>query len=264
MEPRASRFTTPEGRKLELPEFETIWWRRPRQPPDIDDDDTRVRSYVASEWEHFIDALEACAPTRWVNLPSRSRLARDRARQLQTARDQGLTTPKTLMTNDPSAVRELIAEGMPLVYKRMSGASRVLTLTRALTPADVAELDALPNCPALFQELIEARLDIRATVIGSDVYAAEIHSQEGDAPLDWRLDHSVPFAVHRLDETTARQVVRTVRALGLEYGAVDLRLTPKGEYVFLEVNPSGQFLFVELLAGIPLSARMASFLLGRA
>jgi D-alanine-D-alanine ligase-like ATP-grasp enzyme len=29
---------------------------------------------------------------------------------------------------------------------------------------------------------------------------------------------------------------------GLEHGAVDLRLTPEGEYIFLEVNQAGQFL----------------------
>jgi hypothetical protein len=45
--------------------------------------------------------------------------------------------------------------------------------------------------------------------------------------------------------------------LGLVYGAIDLRLTPENEYVFLEVNPSGQYLFVELLTGVPLSDRMA-------
>jgi hypothetical protein len=48
-----------------------------------------------------------------------------------------------------------------------------------------------------------------------------------------------------------------MRGLGLEYGAIDLRLTPDGEYVFLEVNPAGQFLFVEHACGLPVSRVLA-------
>jgi D-alanine-D-alanine ligase-like ATP-grasp enzyme len=53
-----------------------------------------------------------------------------------------------------------------------------------------------------------------------------------------------------------------MRRLGLVYSAIDLRLTPEGEYVFLEINPSGQYLFIELLTQMPLSKHMANFLAG--
>ena len=36
-----------------------------------------------------------------------------------------------------------------------------------------------------------------------------------------------------------------VRSYGLNFGAVDLILTPDDRYVFLEINPNGQFLFVQ-------------------
>ncbi|MEN6440250.1 MAG: hypothetical protein ABFD97_16875, partial [Syntrophobacter sp.] len=51
------------------------------------------------------------------------------------------------------------------------------------------------------------------------------------------------------------------RALGLRFGALDLRLTPDGEYVFLEVNPGGQFLFCEIHAGHPITRALAEALL---
>jgi glutathione synthase/RimK-type ligase-like ATP-grasp enzyme len=50
--------------------------------------------------------------------------------------------------------------------------------------------------------------------------------------------------------------------LGLVYGAIDLRLTPDGQYVFLEINPAGQFLFVEKATGQRISAALAHALLG--
>ena len=103
---------------------------------------------------------------------------------------------------------------------------------------------------------------MRAPAMGNRLYAAEIDSQAGDAQRDWRLDHSVAMHPHRLDAQTETRLVSLMKRLGLAYGAIDLRLTPQVEYVFLEVNPGGQFLFLELVAGMPLSELMAEFLAG--
>jgi hypothetical protein len=51
-----------------------------------------------------------------------------------------------------------------------------------------------------------------------------------------------------------------MRRLGLVYGAIDMRRTPDGSYVFLEVNPSGQFLFIEELTAQPLTTSLARLL----
>ena len=52
-------------------------------------------------------------------------------------------------------------------------------------------------------------------------------------------------------------LLRLMRRLGLVYGAVDLRRTPTGEHVYLEVNPAGQWLFVEQQTGQPMTAALA-------
>jgi glutathione synthase/RimK-type ligase-like ATP-grasp enzyme len=49
-----------------------------------------------------------------------------------------------------------------------------------------------------------------------------------------------------------------MRRLGLVYGAIDLRLTGDGRYVFLEINPAGQFRYVEEQTGQPLAAALAA------
>ena len=48
-----------------------------------------------------------------------------------------------------------------------------------------------------------------------------------------------------------------MHALGLVYAAIDLRLTPAGDHVFLEVNPAGQWLFVEQATGQGISDALA-------
>jgi glutathione synthase/RimK-type ligase-like ATP-grasp enzyme len=243
-----------------LSEVRTIWWRRPRRPEDHPELDEVTRFFVRGEWEHFLEALEAFVAARWVNPPAANRRASFKGLQLVAARAEGLRVPRTALTNDPEAVRALAAEGIPLIYKRMGTTPRPLTATKALLPTDLERLDVLVNCPAIFQEHIDAKLDIRVTAIGTDLYAAEIDSQAGESPLDWRFDHTVPFRPHALDSETLARLHALMQRLGLVYGAIDLRLTPNGEYVFLEVNPSGQYLFIELLAQIPLSERMAAFL----
>ena len=50
------------------------------------------------------------------------------------------------------------------------------------------------------------------------------------------------------------------RAPDLEYGAIDMRLTPEGESIFLEVNPAGQFLYVEMATGMKIAAASAEHL----
>jgi len=49
--------------------------------------------------------------------------------------------------------------------------------------------------------------------------------------------------------------------LELIYGAIDMRLTPEGQFVFLEINPSGQWSFLEERAGLPMTETFAQLLI---
>lgn len=213
-------------------------------------------------WSDGYEGIEAFTPQQWVNSPTSSRLAELKAFQLVNAHAEGLRVPRTRITNDPEAVKEFADDVKNLIYKRIGPVPRPLTATKPLLPSDLARLGDLKNCPTLFQERIDAKLDIRVTVIGQSLYATEIDSQSGASPLDWRFDHTAKFQEHGLDAGTSDRLLALMRRLSLRYGAIDLRLTPDGEYVFLEINPSGQYLFIELLTGTPLSDRMAAYLAG--
>jgi glutathione synthase/RimK-type ligase-like ATP-grasp enzyme len=63
-----------------------------------------------------------------------------------------------------------------------------------------------------------------------------------------------------LPERLRLQCVALVRALGLQYGALDFILTPDGRYVFLELNPNGQWLWVERMTGLPIADAIAATL----
>jgi len=136
--------------------------------------------------------------------------------------------------------------------------------TQVVSTRDIGYAEAVRQCPVIFQAYVPKRLEIRATVVGSRVFAAEIHSQQTQRTrYDWRrYDHyETPYLAHILPDALARQCVRLVEALGLRYGAIDFVLTPDGRYVFLEINPNGQYLWVEEATGLPISDALCDLLL---
>ena len=105
---------------------------------------------------------------------------------------------------------------------------------------------------------MRAGVDLRVTVVGSSLFAAAIHSQETWYAFDFRIDMKAarvePFD---LPDGVRHGLTRLMQSLGLHYGAIDMRQTPEGDVVFLEINPAGQWLFVEDRTGQPITRSMA-------
>jgi glutathione synthase/RimK-type ligase-like ATP-grasp enzyme len=116
----------------------------------------------------------------------------------------------------------------------------------------------------IFQAYVPKRFELRVTVIGNQVFAAEIHSQlTNHTRYDWRrYDLSrTPHLRHELPPEIQDKCVRLVEQLELSYGAIDMVLTPEGRYVFLEINPNGQYLWIEEQTGLPISAALCDLLM---
>jgi hypothetical protein len=119
-------------------------------------------------------------------------------------------------------------------------------------------VDLLKNAPVIFQERIPPFKDIRVTVVGERLFAAESESHL----LDWRTDESVRWVRHELTEDCSTRILALMRRLRLDLGSFDFRMRRSGEYVFFEVNPNGQFLFLEIdEAELPITSALADFLL---
>jgi glutathione synthase/RimK-type ligase-like ATP-grasp enzyme len=131
-----------------------------------------------------------------------------------------------------------------------------------LRPEERVHLDAVRFAPVIFQEHIRADIDLRITMIGDAIFVAAIISGETDYHVDFRMTmHAAPIQPHVLPDEVVVKLRALMAALGLVYGAIDMRLTPEGEYVFLEVNPAGQWLFIEERTGQPITAALADHLL---
>lgn len=270
------RISGPEGR-LKLSEVSAVWYRRSatgaRIPQGLD---PQLRQPSVEESRRVVHGMLAALGAFQLDTIECVRRAEHKPLQLELARALGLEVPRTLTTNDPEAVRAF-AERCPggVVTKMMSSfavydprGQEQVVFTTPLRPEDLEDLEGLDLCPMTFQERITKALELRVTVVGTQVMAAAIDSQAlPGAREDWRrkgLELIGAWQPYTLPEPVRVRILALMDALSLNYGAFDFIVTPEGRHVFLEVNPSGEFLWLMQRPGLPIADALADVLVGRA
>lgn len=251
------------GRTLDLGACHAGWWRRP-QPFTLEPGiASEVTSFTYTECHEAMAGLWAALDIRWVNPPELDEAAHHKPYQLAVAARVGLPIPRTVITNDPVVARRFIAELGPdrTVYKTFLASEQCWRETRLLRLEEMALLDRVRLAPVIFQEYVPAVGDVRATVVGETIFATGIRAASGGYELDYRMDLAgARFEATTLPSETVERLRAFMRRLGLTYGAVDLRQSPNGTYVFLEVNPAGEWRFIEERSGQPITECMAALL----
>jgi len=258
-----SAWTCIDGQPIELDSVDTVWHRRRFLPPVAARHPISDQRYFQREWTDMISGVFASLDRAWfVNDQDREKAA-VKPLQLHVAQGLGLQIPDTLITNDPVAAAAFIDRHQQrVVHKTLAAPRHRFLPTKAWSASDRDVLDHLVLSPTIFQETVTGCRELRLTVIGERIFAAEFRPAAD--LIDGRLDLRTPYRSHTLPHDVSRRLLRLVRQLGLVFSTIDMKLTDEGEYVFLELNPMGQFLYIEILTGLPLTAAMAELLaLGR-
>jgi glutathione synthase/RimK-type ligase-like ATP-grasp enzyme len=262
-----------DGQRLDFRDVSAVWWRRPRAPrAHADIVEPRTRTYVEQESKSFTQDAWTFLDCPW--LPARPNVvhhAGQKAGQLRVAAELGFELPPTLVTNSPADFLEFYRQHNGEIISKLASSAFFQSLgttfsryTEVVSRRDVGYARAVQYCPTIFQAYVAKRLELRVTVVGQRVFAAEIHSQESNhTRYDWRrYDHfSTIHRPHWLPDDVRLRCVRLVEHFGLRYGAIDLILTPDGRYVFLELNPNGQYLWIEDATELPISDAIVDELL---
>lgn len=248
------------GKQVGARDIDVIWWRRagyPQQVPqgisnpahiDLINNDCRVAlaGVLLNEFRGT-----------WINHPVNTQVAGNKLVQLRAAQQAGFRVPDTLVSQAPSDVRRFCRSRKgKVIVKAVSGTTEAQLITRMVTEGLLASPDAIKLCPAIYQEYIPGRRHLRVQCFGQTFQTVMITSRR----LDWRTNLNVPLREVGLSTETRDMLTAVLRELGLKMGVVDLKLTPDGEVVWLEINPQGQFLFLEGLTGVGLTAAFAQFL----
>lgn len=262
---RRFQLRRPGQGQLDLKSVRAVWWRRPGAfgLPDALRDPAHRRLALSEAYTAFHGLFEAM-DALWINPPARDASASHKPYQLALAQRLGLEIPQTMMTSDPEAARAFwrACDG-DVIYKQFIALPEAWSETRRLGEAETKVADAaIRLAPVIFQRHVAAVADLRVTIVGDEIFAAAVDVRDLAYDVDVRLNLNAKHVAHDLPDDVADTLRALMRRLGLVYGAIDLRLTEDGRYVFLEINPAGQFLYVEQQTGQPIAAALAAALAG--
>jgi len=262
-----------ESRSVDFERITAAWYRRPKQFEFAPELTAADREYAAAEARHAVGGLLRSLDCLWVNHPEKEITAGFKPLQLKAAVECRLTIPLTLISNDPAEVRRFFAEcGGDMIYKSLSS-KMVMTddgrqgniFTSRVSVDDLKDEAAIRQTACMFQKHVAKDIELRLTIIGEQIYAAAIYSQElAITETDWRRGQGVVrYEKYVLPSDIASKCLALLKLLGLVFGTVDFIVTPDGEYLFLEVNPSGQWAWIEDATGLPLTRAMADLLVSQ-
>ena len=219
-----------------------------------------------SQWSAFLRGLCVLDGSRWMNHPAKTYLAECKPYQLRVAARLGFTVPPTRIGNDLAGIRSAQL-GDPLIVKSLDtvliheGSDCLFTYSTASDIASWHDED-LSSAPALCQEFIRDKTDLRVTVVGSNIFAVRIEEGGRGIEGDWRVRprDQVQFVPIDLSEECARLCLRLAETLGLPFAAIDLlEAGDERKIVFVEVNPTGEWGWL-VRCGLPIDMAIADWL----
>lgn len=212
----------------------------------------------------------------WVNSVKAIQFHRTKPKQLHLASRLGARIPHTYIGQQEDAIDVFLAKHKDVIVKPVFSGG----LTYKLSP-NQRQASAIPlwaNQAVTLQEYIPGK-DIRTYIVGDFIVSAEIQTANPTSKTAKpSLDHSSIYQEHELDISDYRQypnakmkpiilpleiqqlAMRIARAFHLKFTAIDWRLRPSGEYIFLEANPAPLFVYAQKQLGIEIDKALIGLL----
>jgi glutathione synthase/RimK-type ligase-like ATP-grasp enzyme len=190
-----------------------------------------------------------------VNGPHAASVMQYKPFQLHVLRGLGARVPRTLISNDPAAIRAFHAEVKDVIFKPIMGGA----ITRTLDDEALGRLEDVTASPVIFQERVGGE-DLRIMLVGEELVSS-VAIETPARHLDFRADPvysggEATYREVRLPEPVQRFCREAARACGLTFAGIDIK-HEGDDWVFLELNSSPIYLDVELKLGHPISRAIA-------
>lgn len=189
----------------------------------------------------------------------------------------GLKVPKTIVTGSRDSLIQFIkSSNGKIVTKALHNNSFKIETksnyrcylnikTKLIKIEDCLNGNMKDGIPALFQEYVDKQYEIRIFYFKGQLYNMAIFSQQSEkTKIDFRNydrekpNRNVPY---QLPKDIEEKLDKFMKAIDMNCGSIDMIYTPKGEYVFLEVNPVGQYQWLEKNCNYPISKKIAEALI---
>ena len=267
---------TDGDQQIDLTEVSSVWYRRMRYgqklPKSMDQQykEASLRECRATV-RGMISSLGGFHFDKMANVD----VANNKQLQLKVAQQVGLETPRTLISNHPQAVKKFAQQcsEQGIISKMLSSfaiygeqGEENVVFTNPVTEEDLENLEGLCFCPMTFQENIPKSLELRTTIVGNQIFTAAVDSQKMEgSTFDWRKEGKAlvkDWQPYNLPEDVEKKLLKLMAHFSLNYGAIDIIVTPDNRHVFLEVNPVGEFFWMEIFSPhFPISQEIAKMLI---
>jgi glutathione synthase/RimK-type ligase-like ATP-grasp enzyme len=255
---------------VNLSDVKSLWLRRTRMPDNICTQikDISSREFSVNEYEYVLRGLYATTKAFVVSDYYAMRKADNILFQYSIAREIGLEIPSTIITNDPGEALEFAESFDKVCCKPMTDiinlkGGNYFGYTKVIPKEAIKKFcKSIKLAPTLIQEYIPKKFDLRITVVGKNVFACAIHSQETpETSEDWRQYYkNAPHTPFCLPDYISEKLIFLTQRLGLVFGAIDMILTPDERFVFIEDNPNGQWYWIQEMAGLNIAESIAKML----
>ncbi|TXL65628.1 hypothetical protein FHP05_05750 [Cerasibacillus terrae] len=258
--------------RFSLLNFNSVYYRRPQlnNLNFIENINSYELNYLRSELNFILEGIyKLLENKKWLNNVYRIREAENKIYQLQIAKKVGFRIPNSLISNQYNNIvkfyeendKNCIIKPVKSGYLPNDEGSKAIFTTK-VDEENFNNPARLESFPLYLQNNTPKEFDIRVIVIGEKVFAAEIHSQKyEDSSIDWRRGiMSLEHYEHKLPIGIERKCIDLTHKLKLNFSAIDLIYTDKGEYIFLEINPNGQWAWIEKRLKFPLSREIVNLL----
>jgi glutathione synthase/RimK-type ligase-like ATP-grasp enzyme len=251
-----------------------IWLRKPQSSrsanlpvPDA------YKQYSQSALEQLAAQLTTAFPhARWLSDLYAQQRASNKSMQLALAQTCDFNVMPTLFTSNAAAAQAFIAKHGSCITKPLSTQFPVLHgqqkafMTTLVNTDNMPDLRGLRFAPAIFQKAIDVDIEVRATVVDRQVFAAKIQTKPAKSAHNIPVRDSryaadgVQITSFKLPPDVVAQCIKHCMLLQMPFGAIDLLRDTAGLWWFLENNPNGQWAFVEDATGQPIGKAIASYL----
>ena len=181
----------------------------------------------------------------------------------------GLKVPKSYIVSSKQKLEIILKHTQELIVKPMyEGAYEIKDEHMYISYTSLIDHSALPSIPAhfppaLFQEKISKLYELRVIILKDKCYTIALFTQAMNTSLiDGRKckQEELRMAPYELPDEVSTKLIQLMNEYKLVYGAIDLIVSPNGDYIFLEINPVGQFTAYGQMCNYGLDLKMAELL----
>lgn len=254
--------------ELNLHDFNSVYYRRPviNSLNYLEEVSYNEKIYLQRELFAIFEGIYKILEDKfWLNNVYRIREAENKIYQLILAKNIGFNTPETVISNNFSTIEKIVEKYQynNIIKSIKNGyIDDNKVIFTSLIDGNVIK-NQISMFPNFIQNNIEKFCYIRCTIIGNDIFSAEILSQnETGSKIDWRRSKNIlEHKKHKLPIDIELKCLELTKKLKLNYSAIDLVLDKNGKYIFLEINPNGQWAWIENMLKYPISKKIVDILI---